>query len=139
MDWGFLKPLGFIVIYISLAVAIRSILKKVFPLAANWGFLLLLVVGFSLLYYAYYDAFYLAQEILWPSWIEGEKTKESDLIGPYLQPLLYVAAFIFLSSAWLVFEQQKGINLEYASSLLFGLLFLGAAISVTYLDDVAEE
>ncbi|MBU1197196.1 hypothetical protein KJ765_01655 [Candidatus Micrarchaeota archaeon] len=140
VDWEhFVKPLGFIVLYVAFAVAVRSILKKLLPVAANWGFVILLVAGFAVLYYVYYEAFYLIQEIIWPSWVEGEIPDDVDMFGATLQPILYVLSFLFFAGATYLFLQGEGLNPEYYTPLALGLLFLVAAIVTTYFDDELQD
>jgi len=103
VDWNFFKPLAFIVVYLSFAAAVRSILKKLFPAAANWTFLLLLIVGFAVMYYVYYEAFYLLQEMLWPpEWTGSGAENAEDSVGALLQPAL-------LPSRW-CFSPPRGRN-----------------------------
>ena len=96
VDWEhFVKPLGFIALYIIFAAAVRAVLKPFFPNGANWIFILLLLAGLALMYYVYYEAFYFVKEILLPTWFEGRDVETADPIGGMLQPILYGMAILF--------------------------------------------
>ncbi len=138
VDWNFLKPVSFIVVYLALAAAVRSLLKKWFPLAANWAFLLLLIGGFVLMYYVYYEAYFLLRETLWPSGGAPHTEEESAQGTPWLQPALYLVGLVFLVAAWADYQTDQGA-FGYFGPLFLGLLFIAGGLLVNYADDAEED
>lgn len=133
------KPLAFIVVYVAFAAAVRSVLKRVLPSFANWGFLILLVLGFVVLYYVYYEAFYFAQEILLPSWTGGGPNADADELGGLLQPALYGLALLFFASSYFEYLQNGGQSFDFYPPLFLGLLFLGGGVATTFFDEETED
>ncbi|MFH1106993.1 MAG: hypothetical protein V1787_03790 [Candidatus Micrarchaeota archaeon] len=132
-----LKPLGFVALYALFAWAVRVSLKPFFPNGANWVFLLLIIAGFVIMYYVYYEAFYLLSEVIWPSW-QGAASEADDL-DSLLQPLLYALAALLLAGSFLLFSHSHGMDPDFYAPMGLGLLFLAGGIAVTYYDDELAE